>query len=112
MSRNDDLVRLTGLTELVLDHRLNQLREAAAARDRSCMQMAAISAAGAPAGLSPVTEGLVGLGYQRWADIRRGELNAVIARQTAAWIEARSGAAVAFGRVQAVRGIAERLARK
>jgi hypothetical protein len=112
MSKRADLAKVTALTQLVLDHRLHQLREAAAARDRSQMQLGAITAAAAPADLSPVTAGLVGLAYQRWADIRRSELNAVIARQTATWIEARSDARTAFGRVQAITGVAEKLPRK
>ena len=76
------------------------------------MQLNAISAAAAPADLSPVTAGVVGLAYQRWADIRRSELNAVMARQTAAWIDARAEAAIAFGRTQAMRGIGDKLSGK
>ena len=112
MSNRDDLAKVAGLAELVLDRRLQDLREAAAARHRSRMQLDAIMAAAAPADLPPVTAGLVGLAYQRWADIRRSELNAVIARQTATWLTARSEAATAFGRLQAIRGVAEKLARK
>ncbi len=112
MSGSSDLAKLVGLTELVLDHRLHKLREAAAARDRSRMQIEAISAAAGPAGLPPVTEAFVGLAYRRWADIRKSELNAVIARQTVSWIDARSQAVTAFGRAQAVRSVIARVPRK
>ena len=107
-----DMVKITSLMQLVLDNRLQQLREAAEARDQSLMQMAAVTAAAAPADLPAVTAGIVGLTYQRWADVRRAELNTVIARQTADWMAAKSAASLAFGRAQAVRGIAERLQAK
>jgi hypothetical protein len=47
--------------------------------------------------------------YDRWADVRRAELNLVIARQTAEMLEARSEAGTAFGRLQALQGLAKRL---
>lgn len=109
MSKRDDLARLTELTQLVLDQRLHLLREAAGARDRSRLQLDALAAASAPADLPPVTAGLVSLTYERWADIRRSELNTVIARQTVEWMGARSDAATAFGRLQAIKGVAAKL---
>jgi hypothetical protein len=51
----------------------------------------------------------VALSYNRWAEQRRAELNLVMARQTADWIEARSEAQMALGRVQALEGLATRL---
>ena len=36
--------------------------------------------------------------YQLWADQRRSAINLILARQTAAWSEARKDAAEAFGR--------------
>ena len=59
--------------------------------------------------LEPITAEKVGMAYDRWADARRSELNLVIARQTAAWIEQRGEAQAAFGRVQALQGLATRL---
>jgi hypothetical protein len=109
MSKRADVAKMSVLAQLVLDQRLHQLREAAAARERSRMQLDAITAAAAPADLPPVSAELIGLAYQRWADIRRSELNAVIARQTAAWMDARSDAATAFGRLQALNGVAAKL---
>ncbi|NJM81760.1 MAG: hypothetical protein HC844_04030 [Tabrizicola sp.] len=50
--------------------------------------------------------------YQRWADLRRMELNDVIARQTVTWIEAQAEARLAFGRNQALAGLVERQGKK
>lgn len=109
MSQAKDLKRLAEVAQLMLDHRLGQLHGAAEELERSRMQLTAINAAGRPADLELVTAGKVALTYDRWADQRRAELNFVIARQTAAWMEARSEAQTAFGRVQALQGLATRL---
>lgn len=109
MTKIKDLHRLAEVAQLMLDHRLGQLRKAAAELERSRMQLAAINQAARPAeDLAPVIAGKVALTYDRWADARRSELNLVIARQTAGWMEARSDAQVAFGRVHALQGLAER----
>lgn len=105
MTKARDLARLAELAQLMLDHRLGQLRLTADALDQSRMQLAAINRAPEPADLDPVTAARVGLGYDRWADVRRAELNLVIARQSAVWHEARSDAQTAFGRVQALQGL-------
>ncbi len=109
MSQAKDLKRLAEVAQLMLDHRLGQLHGAAAELERSRMQLAAINEAGRPADLELVTAGKVALTYDRWADQRRSELNLVIARQTVGWMEARSEAQTAFGRVQALQGLATRL---
>jgi hypothetical protein len=109
MSQAKDLKRLAEVAQLMLDHRLGQLHGAAAELERSRMQLAAINEAGRPADLELVTAGRVALTYDRWADQRRSELNLVIARQTVGWMEARSEAQTAFGRVQALQGLATRL---
>lgn len=73
------------------------------------MQLSAIDAAGTPVeDLGQVTTEKVAITYNRWADVRRSELNLVIARQTASWLEARGEAQGAFGRVQALQGLATR----
>lgn len=112
MSQKHDIQRLEGLAQLMLDHRLGRLREAADLRDRSRMQLRAVNAAAEPADLPPVAAGLVGIAYQRWADVRRAELNAVIARQTVDWMQARAEAGNALGRMQALRGVAEMLQKR
>ena len=112
MSRPTDIKRLEALAQLVLDQRLQALKQSADRLERSRAQLQAINAGAAPAELPPVAAGLVDVAYRRWADLRRTELNGVIARQTVDWIEDRNHAGAAFGRVQALRGALSRLERK
>jgi hypothetical protein len=110
MRKSREISRLAEVAQLMLDHRLGQLRASAAELERSRMQLRSINEAGRPSdALQPMTAEKVGIAYDRWADVRRSELNLVIARQTAGWIEARSEAQNAFGRVQALQGLATRL---
>lgn len=102
MTRSKDLVALVHLGQLVLDHKLGVLKSTSDRLAHSRMQLSAVNQAGQPADLDPILSSKVGLGYERWADVRRSELNLVIARQTAAWLEARGEAQTAFGRVQAL----------
>jgi hypothetical protein len=110
MSRAKDLAKLGGLARLVLDHRLALLREAADRRDQSRQQIAALDQGAEPTDLPPLAAGQVGILYQSWADARRSELNMLLARQTADWLEARQNAQTAFGRAEALRGAVGRLA--
>ena len=110
MTKTKDLRRLGEVAQLMLDHQLGQLHSAAAELERSRAQLAAINQAARPAeNLAPVLAERVALTYDRWAEARRSELNLVIARQTVGWMEARSDAQAAFGRVQALQGLAARL---
>jgi len=104
-----ELKRLEALARLVLDHRLDQLRASVTRLERSEDQLQAVNAAAAPADLPPLAAGLVEINYGRWADIRRAELNTLIARQRAEVIEVRAEATTAFGRLQALRGAGEKL---
>lgn len=110
MSRRQDLDRVTELARLVLDHRLSAVRDAAAQLARSRAQLATINADASPADLPAVAAGLVDVRYQRWADVRRAELNALIARQTVSLIEARTEAGLALGRQTALSRVITRLA--
>jgi hypothetical protein len=108
MSRSKDLAQLADLAQLMLDHRLGNLKSSSDRLELSRIQLSAINQSAKPADLDPVTAAKVGLDYERWADVRRAELNLVIARQTATWLEARGDAQAAFGRVQALRALAEK----
>lgn len=109
MTQGNDIAKIAALAELLLEHRLGLMRQAADRLDRSKMQVSAIDRAAEPADLPEVMAGLVACEYRRWADARKVELNGVMARQTADVLAARSEAETAFGRVQALRGIAEKL---
>jgi hypothetical protein len=112
MSRARDLARLQELSRLLLDHRLACLKKTAEKCERSQMQIAALDQAAETADLPPMAAGQVALRHQLWADGRRGELNTVLARQTVDWLEARQEAQTAFGRAEALRGLAGRRGRK
>jgi len=109
MSRSKDFDRLADVAQLMLDTRLAQLREVSAQLDGSRKQLAALNAAARPSDLPLVAAEKVGLVYDRWADVRRSELNLVVARQTAEWIETRAEAGTAFGRLQSLKGLEDRL---
>lgn len=108
MSRAKDLSQLADLAQLMLDHRLGTLKASSDRLEQSRMQLSALNQTAEPVDLDPVIAVKVGMDYERWADVRRAELNLVIARQTAAWLEARGDAQTAFGRVQALRAVAEK----
>lgn len=112
MSHARDLARIRDLSQLVLDHRLTLLRETAGRRDQTRMQIAALGQAAEPVDLPAVAGSQVALRYELWADARRSELNTVLARQTAQWLEARQEAQTAFGRAEALRLLGQRLAGK
>ena len=108
MKRDQDMARLLELAKMAFDHSLGRLRSSKARLDQSRMQLDAINQSGQAVDLEPIMATRVGLGYERWADMRRAELNTVIARQTAEWLEARDAAQMAFGRVQALQALSGR----
>lgn len=107
------MTRLSELANLILDAQLAKLQVMARAKQDSEIQLAGLAAAVAPAiDLSGLTGQRAAVQYQRWADIRRTELNLVLARQTAAWMDARVSASLAFGKAEALKSIAENLKRQ
>ena len=111
MSQKQQLARLEQLANLQLDSRLAILQAAARAKLESETRLAGLAAPPPPAAqVSEIAGALAALSYQRWADARRAELNMQLARQTVAWIEARDDARTAFGKKQALGGLAAKLA--
>ena len=103
------IASLGRLARMVLDTELAKLRGAARERDASLAALKTLATPrDAPEGLSPVAAGLAALGYQRWAERQRAEINTRLARQTAEWMEARDRAALAFGRAEALGQLADR----
>lgn len=104
MSRGDQIGRLRHLSGLMLDLRLAELRAAARTRQESLDLLAGLGVPQASS-LPPVAAAQADLLYRRWVEARRAEINLVLARQTAAWLEAQAAAREAFGRAEALRGL-------
>ncbi len=109
MTRPDDYQKVMALADLLLQHRLGQMRQTSAKLEQSRAQMAATDRGATGADLPEVMAERVACDYRRWADARKAELNEVLARQTLDFMTARAEAQLAFGRVQALRGIVARL---
>lgn len=111
MTPAENLARLGALTRLVLDVQLSRLHSAAAARDASLAHLAALIPQAGAQDLLPVARAQAELAYDRWAEARRAEINQVLARQTAEWLQARADASLAFGRADVLRKLAEKARR-
>jgi hypothetical protein len=110
MSQKQQLANLRQISALLLDSRLSTLNAAARAKQESEAQIAGLNQMPAkPENLSDVALERVSLTYQRWADTRRLELNMLLARQTVTWMEARDAARQAFGKKEALGGVAAKL---
>lgn len=106
MDKRANLNRLTALSTLILDQHLAQLQASAAARNASLQRLQDLVPI--PSDDSDtVTSATTLMRYEHWADSKRREINLVLARQTAIWLEARKGAQVAFGRADVLRRIEE-----
>lgn len=104
-----DIARLKSLADLMLDHRLGQLRKATEAKSHSEAALAALARPVAePENLAGAAGALAALAYHRWADARRAEINQVLARQTHDWMLARDDAQLAFGRAEALRRLSQK----
>lgn len=110
MTQKQQLIKLRQISSLILDSRLSTLHAAAKAKQESETQLAGLNhVPSRPEDLSDVALERVALNYQRWADARRSELNMLLARQTVAWMEARDAAREAFGKKEALGGVAAKL---
>lgn len=98
MNDREKLAQLRQVSQLMLDVRLFALEQAARARQASLDHLADLAKPHAAHDLNPITAGEVVMRYENWADHRRSDINLTLARQTAAWADARQDAALAFGR--------------
>lgn len=108
MNEDEKLKRLTEVAGLILDTRMMALETAARARQHSLDRLAEINRPSCADQLSMVAAAEVAMRYELWADQRRSEINMLLARQTAAWQEARQEAALAFGRNQVLGSLRNR----
>lgn len=110
MTKSEQMRRLEQVAGLLFDTRLTALQRAAAACAETRVRLAGLAMPEALEGdLPQISAALAALNYQRWADARRAELNLTLARQTAIWLEARDAAQLAFGKTQALAGVAAKL---
>lgn len=93
---------LQGLAQMVLDAQLAELRAIAQAREDSLAHLADLNRSFQPSDMHPVAAAEAEIRFQRWADLRRSEINQVLARQNVQLDEARSAARTAFGRARAL----------
>ena len=110
MTQKDDLAKMRLISDLMLETRLAKLTAAAQAKQQSEEQLLGLAPTSYPTDrIQPVAAQLAALNYQRWAESRRAEINLVLARQTAEWIDARDAARTAFGRAEVVGKLLQRL---
>jgi hypothetical protein len=104
-----NLSRLLALSAMVKDLRLAELSQAEAARAKSEAALSRLDMPPPETDLDPVAAGRVQVSYARWADVRRRELKATIARQAETCLAAQGEARTAFGRQQALITVTNRL---
>ena len=102
------LLPLAGLSRLILDQKLADLDRSARACAESRARLADLTVPAFETDLPLAVAAQAGLLYERWAEVRRAEINQTLARQTVRLIEARDAASKAFGRAEALRRLAER----
>ena len=105
------LKALAGITGMVLEARLAELRRANAACEATRAALVALSATQpAPESDLPLAAlARADLLYDRWVEGKRADLNLQLARQTATWLDSRSVAAKAFGRDEVLKRLTEQL---
>jgi len=104
MNNKANLHRLTALSGLILDTQLAKLQASAAERNKSLQQLEGLVAVPSD-DPNDLTHTVTLMRYERWADAMRREINLILARQTAAWMEARQNAKTAFGRAEVLKKI-------
>ncbi|WP_323005712.1 hypothetical protein [Pseudorhodobacter sp.] len=99
MKNKKALDRLSALSDLILDNKLAKLQACALQRNASLQRLQDLAAKDGDQ-LGPIALATAALRYEAWADARRSEINLALARQTAAWMEARKSAEIALGRAE------------
>jgi hypothetical protein len=100
------LDRLTAIAEIIVEQRLAKLQACAAERNNSLQRLQDLVPTSS-AETDPISQATTLLRYETWADARRREINLLLARQTVAWLEARSEAQSAFGRADVLKKLAK-----
>lgn len=109
MNDKDKLGRLSQISQLLFDQKMMALETAARARQSSLDRLAELDRPMPDSDLPLVTAQEIALRHALWADYKRREINEMLARQTAEWIEAREEASRAFGRNQVLGRLKDQL---
>lgn len=107
MKQNDKLSKLVRIAGMLRDKRMHALKCASAERNRTRSLLQNL-AHGKPEEPQTIAEAQATLRYNRWADVRRAEINVVLAAKTAEWLQARSDAERALGQAEVLKKIYNR----
>ena len=107
MKPDPKLLELKKISDLIFERRLVALKATAAARNESLQRLQDLAPQESKDALEPLAQAQAQLRYEAWADARRADINLLLARQTAEWIEARKIAKTAFGRAGILRGLSK-----
>ncbi len=110
MRKLQEIKRLRAIAAVVLDTKLAHLRAHATARDETLARLADLATAEViMSEHGDVADVMAAVAYQGWADARRAEMNQILARQTATWLDARDMARVAFGKADVLQSLSMRM---
>jgi hypothetical protein len=109
MSEKAKLAPVLRISQLMFDAQLAELDRAAAARAQSLARLADLERAPNSMDLPFAAAERARILYGIWAEARRREINLVLARQTAEWLDARDRARRALGRLDALSKLETRL---
>ena len=110
MTKKQQIEKLQHVAALLFDSKLAQLKIIAQAKHETEGHLTDLAqGASVTPDMPQISIEVANLRYERWADVRRAELNMTLARQTALWLDARGAAQVAFGKTQALDGIKARV---
>ncbi|MEZ5910866.1 MAG: hypothetical protein R3D84_00530 [Paracoccaceae bacterium] len=106
MAERAAMARLADLAQMLSDAQMVRLRKSAEAREEAERALARLDSLADPPADSGAFMGAsmeqAGFRFQLWADRRRAEVNTLLARRKAQYLQDRDGAARAFGRAMAV----------
>lgn len=108
MSDRARLYALRQIAELIRERDIGRLSKAQMEKARTEALLRALHHGQGPTDLGPAAEGQVIERFGLWTANRRVMLNQQLARDTAAWIEARDTAQKAFGRSEVLKKLVVR----
>jgi hypothetical protein len=108
MNQKAKLARLEQISRLLRDIGLSKLQQTALERQKSLDALARLDGV-TSGGADGLLEANVRLRYERWADMRRRDINLQLAEQTAKWLDAKRAARHDFGRYESLQKLSSKL---